>query len=227
MVEAPIYHLPFIVSSVEERRARAGRYEQLRPGLVAPTGLRANDALLPETLSELATAAVPIEDQHLLQSVLSATGPAHGGTDVLPVSLPEMDSLWAGRELPESSLRARISMLGTPVPFYPGERRPAYFSVHNLGSELWGWDPSVGPYLHVVHRLLRSDGTPLDDWRPSFFTEWVKPGMQTIVPGHIDGPSEPGRYKLEMRVRHAPERLFGEAQEIELTVTTEGAWKRP
>jgi hypothetical protein len=226
MVEAPIYHLPFILGSVEERRARAERYEQLRPGLVAPTGLPANDALVPEILSEPVTAEVPIEDQHLLQSVLSAAGPARGVTEVLSVTLPTMDSLWAGRALPAGALRASISLLGTPVPFYPGERRPVYFKVHNLGTERWGWDPSIAPYLHVVHRVVSPEGTPLDDWRPSFFTEWVKPGMQTVIPGHVDAPSEPGLYRLEVRLRHAPDHLFGESPEVELEVTAEGAWKR-
>jgi hypothetical protein len=224
MVEAPIYHLPFVLGNVEERRRRALRYELLRPGLVAPTGLAANDALGPEALPEILTAPVPAEHRGCMEAALSASGPARGSADATPVSLQEMDQFWANRILPESTYCAGITVIGTPVPLSPGERRPVYFRVCNEGSELWGWDPSIGPYFHVVHRLLDRNRTPVDDWRPSFFTEWVRPGATTVVPGHLDAPLDPGRYMLEVRVRRAPERLFGHAPELELVVRPGGAW---
>jgi hypothetical protein len=225
-VEAPIYHLPFILSGVEDRRTRAVRYEQLRPGLVAPTELAAHNMLLPESLPPLITASVPTEHQRHIEAVLSTSGPApHGLADPVPVSLAEMDAFWSNRVLLESAYRATIEVIGAPVPLSPAERRPVYLRVRNEGDESWGWDPSIGPYLHVVHRLLDEDRTPVDDWRPSFFTEWVRPGMATIVPANLAAPSDPGRYLLEIKVRHSPEeRLFGIAQEVELIVRPGGAW---
>lgn len=222
--EAPIYHLPFVLADAGARRARAARYEQLRPGLLAPSGLPVNDALLPESLPAIETAVVPDEDRRRLEAVLSASGPARDSVDAVPVSLREMDVHWAGRALRESAYRATMAIVGKPVPMALGERRPVYFQVRNEGDETWGWDPSVGPYVHVVHRLLDESRTPVDDWRPSFFTEWVKPGATTIVAGHLDAPSEPGRYLLDVKVRHAPERLFGDSQELELVVRPGGAW---
>jgi len=222
IVEAPIYHLPFIVSSVEDRLARAERYESLRPGLVAPGGLPINDALVPERLSGILTAPLPSEDRVQLEAVLSASGPADGSVDAVHVSLPEMDALWANRILPETTYRASIAVIGTPVPLSPGERRPVYFRVRNEGTELWGWDPSIGPYLHVVHRLLNESGTPMCDWRPTFFTEWVRPGATAVVPGELEAPADCGNYVLEVKLRHAPERLFGDSQDVTFVVRPGG-----
>lgn len=231
-VEAPIYHLPFILSDVETRRARAARYEQFRPGLIAPTDLPANDALLPEDRPSLITSPVPKEDVKHIEAVLSAAeqkcGSTCARTCAVPVSLAETDAFWAGRVVAEFAYHARIEVIGAFVPFAPGERRPFYLRVRNDGDETWGWDPSIGPYLHVVHRLVDQRGAPMDEWRPSFFTEWVRPGMTTIVPATLDVPSEPGSYRLEVKIRHSPEeRLFGSAQEVELIVRPGGAWVAP
>ena len=225
-LEAPIYHLPFILSDIEARRARGERYESQRPALVAPTELAANDALLPEALPNVLTAPIPDEHRRRIEAVLSSSGPpvTRPPVNVRSVALQDTDGLWSGRVLPQSAYQASIEFIGAPVPLSPGERRPVYFRVCNTGSERWGWDPSIGPYLHVVHRLLDEARAPVDDWRPSFFTEWVAPGATTVVPGHVDAPSRPGRYVLEVKVRHAPERLFGDSQDVELVVRPGGAW---
>ena len=83
----------------------------------------------------------------------------------------------------------------------------------------------MGPYVHVVHRLVNESGAAVDEWRPSFFTEWVKPGATTIVPGTLDAPAAAGPYQLEVKLRHSPERLFGDAQRVELLVRPGGAWE--
>jgi hypothetical protein len=226
MIEAPMYHLPFLLSSVEQRRARAARYERLRPDLLAPTGLPANEMLLPESMPSLVTASVPAEHRRQIEAVLAADGPAAPGpVNVTSISLDEMDPYWPSRVLSEGTYRARIEVIDAPVPLAPGERRPFYLRVRNDGDETWGWDPSIGPYLHVVHRLVDQRGSPVEDWRPSFFTEWVGPGATTIVPANLDAPFEPGSYRLEVKVRHSPEeRLFGSTQEVELIVRPGGAW---
>jgi hypothetical protein len=224
-VEAPIYHMPFILSDVEARSARAAHYEQLRRGLIAPTGLPANDALLPENRSSLITSPVPKEHVRQIEAVLSAAEQTCGSTRAVPVSLTETDAFWSNRVMAESAYHARIDVIGAPVPLALGEGRPFYFRVRNEGSETWGWDPSCGPYVHVVHRLLNEGGTPVEEWHPSFFTEWVKPGTTTIVPAHVDAPTKSGRYYLEIKIRHSPEeRLFGYAPETELVVRPGGAW---
>jgi hypothetical protein len=224
MVEAPLYHLPFLLGGAEERMARAERYERIRPGLVLPAGLPLARAMRPESLSGLATAPTPADDRQQIEAALSASGPGRGSLAATPVSLRDMDAFWAGRVLPESAYQASIELIGTPVPFSPGERRPVYFRVRNGGSEEWGWDPSIGPYIHVVHRLLDESRTPLGDWQPSFFTEWVKPGATTVVPGAIEAPTNPGHYLLDVKIRHAPARLFGDAQDVGLSVRPGGAW---
>jgi len=229
IVEAPMYHLPLILNGFEDRRARATRYEELVPGLLAPTQLPANDMLLPELLPPLITASVPPEHQRQIEAVLSASSPAaESPVDVTAVSLAEMDAFWSNRILPESAYRASIEVIGAPVPLAPGELRPFYLRVRNEGDELWGWDPSLGPYLHVVHRLLDERREPVEGWRPAFFTEWVRPGRATVVAANLDAPPDPGHYILELQVRHSPkERLFGSAQEVELIVRTGGAWGAP
>jgi hypothetical protein len=228
-VEAPMYHLPFILSSIEERRDRAAHYERLRPGLLAPTELPANEMLLPENMPSLVTAPVLEGHRRQIEAVLIANGLAAAGpTDVISVSLRETDLHWPGRVLSEEAYRAKIEILDASIPFAPGERRPFYLRVRNDGNETWGWDPSTGPYLHIVHRLVDRRGIPTDDWRPSFFTEWVRPGMTTIVPANLDAPFAPGSYRLEVKVRHSPqERLFGSARERELVVRPGGAWVTP
>jgi hypothetical protein len=225
MVEAPIYHLPFIFGDLESRRARADRYERLRPGLVAPTGLPANQMELPETLPSLLTAPVPRSDVRRIEAVLSAPPRSPGPAEAISISLAEMDAYWSGRVLPESGYRARIDVIGVAAPLSPRERRPFYFRIHNEGSERWGWDPSVGPHVHVVHRLLDRRGAPVDDWLPSFFMESVESGSTTIVPAYVDAPDLPGTYRLEIRLRHAPVRLFGTSGQIEVLVRPGGAWR--
>ena len=225
-VEAPIYHLPFIVGDIETRRARAAYYEQFRPGLVAPTELPANDALVPEGRAPPITLPVPKDDVRYLEAVLSAEQ-TYGlpRAHVTPVSLAETDALWAGRVMAESAYYAKIEVIGALVPLAPSESRPFYFRVRNEGNDTWGWDPSIGPYVHVIHRLLDERRNPVGEWRPSFFTEWVKPGTTTIVPARVDAPANPGLYLLEIRIRQSPEeRLFGHAPETEVVVRPEGAW---
>jgi hypothetical protein len=225
LTEASMYHLPFILADVEARRARAVRYEQLRPGLISSTGLPANDLLLPETLPPLLTAPVPSHHRAQIEAALQASVSGSGRADAVPVSLAESDAYWAGRTLPESAYSASIEVIAATVAFAPSERRPMYFLVVNGGAETWSWDPSIGPHIHIVHRLLGEDGEPVEEWRPSFFTEWVSPGRRTIVPSHVDAPPTPGRYRLQASVRHAPaERLFGTMQEVELVVRPGGAW---
>jgi hypothetical protein len=228
MTEAAIYHLPFLLSGVDVRRARAQRYETLRPGLIAPTGLPANDALLPEDLPDLVTAHVPAEHSREIATALAATGPVPPGpANAVSVSLAEMDAYWPNRNVAESAYQAAISAVGAAIPLAPEESRPIYFRIRNEGSERWGWDPSLGPYFHVVHRLLDGNNMPMDDWRPSFFTEWVEPGATTIVPAQVDAPLEPGHYVLEVGVRHSPqERLFGITDPHTVLVRPGGAWAR-
>jgi hypothetical protein len=226
LVEAPIYHLPFILSDVDARRGRAARYEALRPGLLAPTGLPANQMELPETVSGLRTAPVSSDHRGRIEAVLSASPSAAGPADAVSVSSAEVDAHWSGRTLTESAYGARIDVVGVIAPLAPQERRPICFGVRNEGTERWSWDPSVGPYVHVVHRLLAKDGSPVGDWQPAFFTEWVEPGARTLVTTHVDAPVESGPYELEMRLRHAPDRLFGSAQRVELPVRPGGAWGR-
>jgi hypothetical protein len=226
LVEAPIYHLPFVLADGAARQARAARYEFQRPGLVAPTGLPAFQLELPEAVAPLRTAAVPDRDRREIEAVLAASTSASPFrvTEAVHRTLADTDAHWAGRSLPDSAYRASIDVAGESVPFGPAERRPCYFRVRNEGTELWGWDPSVGPFLHVVHRLSDGAGMPVDEWRPSFFTEEVGPGSTTIVPGHVDAPQKPGRYLLQVRLRHAPDRLFGSTAEVPLVVRPGGAW---
>ncbi len=226
ITEACIYHLPFILGDASIRLTRADRYERLRPGLLAPTGLDIAGALLPEKLAGLMTVRIPDHHRHLLEAVLDESRASTLPGDATAVSLEEMDAFWAGRVLQASAYRASISLIGTPAPFGPGESRPVYFLVRNDGDELWGWDPSIGPYLHLVYRLVREGKGEIEDWRPAFFTEWVRPGSSTIVPTQVDVPTEPGRYLLEVKIRHAPGRLFGDSQEIRIVVRSGGAWSR-
>ena len=147
--------------------------------------------------------------------------------DALPisVSLNEMDASWSGRTIGDSAYRASIAVLGAIVPMAPGETRPFYFQVSNEGTERWAWDPSIAPFLHIVHRLLDEQGAPLEEWRPSFFTEWIPPGHMTIVPAHVDAPTRPGQYLLDIKVRHSPqEHLFGATEQRTLHVCPGGTW---
>ncbi len=224
MVEAPIYHLPFILADLQTRQARAARYEQLRPGLLAPTGLPAERLELPEGLAGVLTAPVPDEDRKAIEAVLAAELPPARSARASPVSLTLSDALWAGRDVPESAYAARAEPIGLLAPLAPSERRDIYVRVHNDGTEAWGWDPSIGPFIHMVHRVLGEDGAPVGEWRPSFFPESVQPGTATVVPATLDAPDRHGHYRLEVRVRHAPDRVFGTCSERELLVRDRGAW---
>jgi hypothetical protein len=227
LVAAPLYHLSLIAADYEERRARAERYEQLRPGLIGPGGLPSNDALLPERLAELRTAPTPAADRELVEAVMSAERPPAGPVvgPVRRVALAEMDPLWANRPIPHTAYHARLEVIGEAVPFAPGEQRPMYFRVCNEGSETWPWDGSVGPHIHLIHRVVDPKGGYEGDWQPALFTEWVSPAATTVVPAIVVAPAVPGSYRLEAKLRHAPlEHVFGVAATVDVVVREGGAW---
>jgi hypothetical protein len=73
LVEAPIYHLLFLLSSVDARRAYADQFEDAQPELRATTGLAPIDLLIPEHLSSLSTTATPAEHRDYVNEAIAAT----------------------------------------------------------------------------------------------------------------------------------------------------------
>jgi hypothetical protein len=228
MLEAPLYHLSLLLTDDSARIARSERYELLRPGLRAPTGIPANDMLFPERYPWVPTAPVPAADRRRLEEVVAAGGPPRGGgPEPVAVPLADADAFWTGRTVGKAGLDAEVSLFGPLQPLAPGERREWHVRVRNTGTETWPWDASLAPYVHLVSRIATSGDEVAEAWHVDFLMEWMTPGTEAIIAVLPAAPEAEGRHVLEVRVRHAEHGFVGEPLRVEVDVRAGGAAVAP
>jgi hypothetical protein len=219
-VDLPIYHLDLLLTSPEERRAKAERYERDRPGH-HNEGFGVNDMYTPEDYDWVETAPVPRPDRRLIGKVLEGEGGdggrARSGEPVF-ASADEIDRFWRFREVSDDAYRAKVEFVRPVRPLPPSELRHHELVVKNLGDEWWpaGDDP---PEIRMGYRWLDADGGELDLHGPrTHFTEIVAPGQTTRVLLATTTPPEEGEYILEADVVHEHERWFGVPARTRVTV---------
>jgi len=223
-VEQPVYHLPLALTSLDERRVKAVRYEATKPGLLDAVGARLNEsAYLPELRSALRTRPIPAADAARLAHAL---GPAPDEPPAAPAAAEpvhfvraELDRFYEGRAVHPSAYRARIASTEEPVHVAPGHLRAVYLRVTNDGDERWPWGLDQRPAIRMGYRWLRPDGSLVTDATARTpFPRPVAPGDTVVVPLDVAAPAEPGEYLLEADVVHEGVRWFGAAARVRTVV---------
>jgi hypothetical protein len=224
-----LYHLDLLLTSTEQRREKAERYEAEDPGLLTHDGAPLNEAFyLPELREALTYDDVPTEDRALIGEALSAParasrGPEPRATAPEPrhVSLAEMDLYWDGREVGEDAYRASIEPYRAAVSVGPSGRRAVFVYVTNLGDAWWPAALDDGPSIRLGYRWLNLDGTILEAVGPrSPFLSRVPPGERVLVPVDVVAPADPGEYLLEVDIVHEYVRWFDCACRIRVLVAS-------
>jgi len=213
-IQEGLYHLDLLLTSTQQRRDKAVRYEVSLPGLLAQNGGRINEAFyLPELRSSLKLHAVPDEDRASIARVLAATppvGPGPAVEDVPYVSLREMDRFWEGRSVTDGAYRARIEPYEPTVSLTPATSQSVFLHVSNDGAERWSPRLEEEPRIRLGYRWLNLDGSLYTENSPrSPFPRSVKPGERVLAPLNVLAPTEPGEYVLEVDIVHEDVRWFG------------------
>lgn len=220
VVEEPIYHLAHLTEDTDARRARAVRYEVLRPGLEAPGGGPLNPVYyVPEDWARRAPADVPACDLPAIVAALAGrhvSGPAPDDT-VVPAA--ENDRHWAGAPVAASDRAAALAPVREHTRLAPGERGEVPVRVTNLGTVPWPWGIDQPPLIRPAHRWLDVRGNPVDGEHPREPLPCaIDAGATEIVPLHVHAPATAGEYLLEVDVVHEGVAWFGSAIRIPVTV---------
>ncbi len=224
LVDLPIYHADLLLLSADERRAKAERYERLRPGHRAE-GVSVNAIYVPEDRAGLVSAPVPPEDAELLERVLDAPAPppATGrGAPVVHATAADVDRFNTTRTVPQSAYGARLRFVRPVTSLRAGAMREQEVLVRNLGDERWPPGDDGEPLIRLGHRWLRDgEDEPLGEGPRSAFTETVVPGGSTLAKLLVHVPAEPGAYVLEVDVVHEHVRWFGCPARLRIEVVGE------
>lgn len=221
-LEFPLYHANCLLSSWEERRAKAQRYERSRPGKRI-AGRPMNELYyVPETVEPLPTRLLPEADLALVRSVLEAeTAPSAAGEApaLAAATRADIDRLWQGRALRPSAYRGRLELREDWLELSAGEVRAMDVRVQNLGDEAWPWGAAGRPEIRLAYRWRDGRGrVSVEDGLRTPFPADLAPGQSAVVPVQVEAPAAPGRYGLEIDLVHEHVRWFGCAVRVEVVV---------
>jgi hypothetical protein len=222
-LDAPIYHLDLVLTTVEQREAKIARYESVFPGLAAPGGGELNRRYFrPEQHATLPPARVPDPDRAAIEAVVGAgrRTDTRLPPEVRAAGSDEVLRRWSGRALPEEAYRATIVPVERDHRMEAAERRALHVEVTNDGCEEWPWaTPAQEPNIRMAYRWRESDGTLLEsEGDRSSLPCTVAPAERCIVPVTVTAPWVPGRYLLEFYLVHEGVRWFGSPARIDVDV---------
>lgn len=244
--DASLYHLDCVVTTEQQRVAKAETYEAIRPGHQAFGGGSLNHTLyLPERTRTAEPRPVPAADQALIDRVLAARDhPPAVATNghvsaVAVIDDAEIDAHAAppsgsgsdsdearAQALPDTAYRARIE----PVDHQdrrmaPGERTLFYVRVTNQGDIAWPWGFDQEPQVRAAYHWRRagSGETVHHEGVRSPFPVRIGPGEATVVPVWVDAPGDPGDYLLDVDLVHELVRWFDTSLTVEVTVAARAA----
>ncbi len=220
-IDEPLYHLDCLVNSVEDRRAKADRYNLRRPGHVTERGFPVNGFYVPEDFSTHAPAPVPSDDLKAIEAVMTASARStrRAGKALPLATLEETDRYWAGRVFNDDAYQARIQVLEPLQEISTGQRRDVLVKIHNDGSETWPWG-DFPPTIRPASRWFLSDGQTIHVEGPrAALTADLHPGTSAIASVAVDAPDIPGDYVLELNLVHEHVRWFDAGARMPVRVT--------
>jgi hypothetical protein len=223
LAEESVYHLVCITREVSDRRRRAREYEALRPGMVAVGGGPMNDTLyVPEHFATLRPVETPDEDVACLRAVLAATdGPSSPAYDLQIVPAAEVLAHVPQDALAEQGYRASVRMMERDLRTDPGHPTMLLAEVLNSGDLPIPHRDARGAQVRVATRVLdRRPGEPSSGWAMTMLPSDVPPREARLVEVHVNVPTTPGTYTVEMDLLNERGAWFGCATRFDLAVTT-------
>jgi hypothetical protein len=212
-VREPIWHLDPVLRSEEERRAKADRYEAMRPGLRAG-GRALNYAFyVPEARPDAPVARIGEADRRLLASLVAATRRTDSPRTMLEtVTRATIDAHWPTHRAEQSGT---LALVGSPPELFGEERRAIDVLVENTSSTMWQWGRVTMP---TVRCAAWWDDAEREEavWTP--LPAPVAPGEAIVVPVHVQAPAQPGTHRLTFDLVHEGVRWLGCDVACEVTV---------
>lgn len=224
----PLYHLACVQVPFAERRDRARRYEQLRPGLVAVGGGPMNATLYsPEHFATLRPAPTPPDDVEVLRRVLRATAddPQGRGPDLPLVGAGEIAAHVRPDPLADQGYAVDLRIVELDLRTEPGNDTYVLVEVTNTGPADIPHRDAPGVQVRVAARLLDpATGVPARGWGMAPLPGDVPPGRTRVVEALVPVPDAVGRYTLEVDLVNERARWFD--RPTRATVTVADRWGR-
>jgi hypothetical protein len=220
---APIYHLDAVISSRDERVAKAAAYERLRPGIISPGGDALNATLfVPEDHPVLPLRATPAVDVDRLCRVLEAVRSASGTgalPDVVDIDDRELDAYFPELARPDDDYRAGLAPVDQELRLAPGEVWNLYLEVENRGTQPFPGGGIGDARIALSYRMVDRHGQLVVSEGPRTpLPAPLAPGARAIAPMRVDAPAEPGPYVVHVDLVHDGARWFGATVAVPLWV---------
>jgi hypothetical protein len=217
-LQVPLWHADALLKPLDDRLAKARRYERERPGLRI-AGRAFNYAFyVPELRREPVLAAVPADERHHIESVLYATPrAAPSRATVERVTREEIDRFWPVTD--HDAQAGFLELVDRPPSLVAGEERTLDVRVHNTGTATWPWGWDAVPEVRVASRWLDAAGRELPALEIHAALAAALPaGRDDLLPVHVRAPEDPGEYTVELGLLQEHAGRFGEVVRCPVTV---------
>jgi FkbM family methyltransferase len=213
LLNQPIYHADCLLQNLEQRLAKAKRYEQARPGH-RNEGFPVNAMYVPEVCDGLETQAVPQPDQASMaqlldQSLVSLKSSARKRTSGF-TRKEDIVLFNSGRMVSPNAYQASVT-IPSPRPRLPVATHCGLdVVVRNLGDEHWPAAHVDSPPIRLGCRWLdAASSVQVAGEGRTGLPALVKPGEEAQVRLGFETPGQAGEYLLEVDVVHEGVRWFG------------------
>jgi hypothetical protein len=225
---APIYHLDAVLTSRDERAAKAAAYERLRPGIIAPGGDPLNATLfVPEDQPVLPLRATPAVDVERLCRVLDAVSSgsyAGAHPEVVDIDDRELDDYFPELERPEGEYQASLAPVDQELRLAPGEVWNLYLEVENRGTRPLPGGGIGDARIALSYQMVDGHGQIVVPEGPRTpLPAPVAPGARAIAPMRVDAPAVPGPYVVHVDLVHDGARWFGATVAVPVWVGDRGS----
>lgn len=219
-LDAPIYHLVFLVSPARSRREKARRYAGERPGMMLGDEPFNQAWYLPEARPvPLRLAAVPARDAAAMREILGTSLESDATPLQLPVTpLAKIDEHWAAKPWPEDAYRVRLTPDDSEIEFDDSGDATLLVRVANDGSETLPSAIAIAPLIRISYHWLDANGAlVIHDGVRTPLPGPIAPGEQMLVPICVKTPGA-GAWILELDLVNESVRWFGINTRVPVTI---------